>query len=103
VSSLDGVVKRLKSQKAPREMTAGELNKALDRVDAARCKNVDRFIEAGRGYETSSQIAKLDDPLAREANALSRERGELRNEIELRYGPGAPSRLPKGRFFGPRK
>lgn len=81
------------------EMTAGEINKALDKLDRASSILGDRFIEAGRGHEKPTETWKLDDPLAREFKKLSSERSALHNEMERRYGPGVPSRLPRG--FGP--
>jgi hypothetical protein len=89
-------------QKSPRDLTAREINRALDQIDAKRSKLTDRFIAQGRGSETADETWKKSDPLAREWQALGNRYGDLRNEIELRYGPRAPSRLPSGRGFGPR-
>ena len=86
--------------KNPIDMTAGEINKALDKLDKRSSANIAKLIEAGRGYELSSETMQLSDPLALEYQAISRERQKYQIEISLRYGPGAPSRLPKG--FGPR-
>lgn len=85
--------------KDPSEMTAGQINKALDRLEERSVKNTAKLLEAGRGYELSSEIQKLTDPLALEYQDILRKRLNLRFEIDRRYGPGAPSRLPKG--FGP--
>lgn len=82
-------------------MTAGEINKALDRVDKERSKLVDIFIAEGRGHERYSETAVKTDPLAMRSNRNVEEGRALRNEIARRYGPGAPSRLPRGRSFGP--
>ncbi len=87
--------------KSPSLMTAGEINKALDRIDAASSKLTSEFIAAGRGHERPSEYLKMNDPLANRAKELFNQRSALQMEKELRYGPGAPSRLPKG--FGPRK
>lgn len=88
------------SRKQPALMTAAEINRELDRLDRQRRRLTDEFIEAGRGRETASETQKLDDPLARRWNAITGRAYDLRNEITLRYGPDAPSRLP--RDFGPR-
>lgn len=87
--------------KAPAEMTAGEINKALDKLDAVSSRITDELIEAGRGYETYEETYRKTDPLAEKYKAASDARSTLRREVERRYGPGAPSRLPKG--FGPLK
>ena len=82
-------------------MAAAEINRELDRLDKQSSKTCDLMIAAGRGYETTEEIRKKDDPLAQTCKALWDRRSALRNEIELRYGPGAPSRLPRG--LGPRR
>lgn len=82
-------------------MSAGQINKALDRVDKAGRALVDDFIAAGRGHEKPSETRTKTDPLAQRHIQISDVRWTLRNEIERRYGPGAPSRLPTGRGFGP--
>lgn len=87
--------------KDPKDMTAGEINKALDRLNKEDSELMDQFIDAGRGHETASQILKMDDPLAKKYREIFHRRMGLRNEVERRYGPGAPHRLPKG--FGPIK
>lgn len=79
---------------------AGKINRALDALDRRASKNTDAFIAAGRGRERPSEYLEKDDPLSREALAIFRERSALQNEIERRYGPGAPRRLP-ARGFGP--
>lgn len=81
-------------------MTAGEINKTLDRLDTVRSKLNDEFIATGRGHETPAETMKMDDPLARRWKVHSNEASALRFEISRRYGPGAPSRLPP-RGFGP--
>jgi hypothetical protein len=91
-----------RAQKPAADLTAGEINRALDQIDAKRSRLTDRFIAQGRGNETADETWKKSDPLAREWQALGNRYGDLRNEIALRYGPGAPSRLPSGRGFGPR-
>ncbi len=92
-----------REKKDTRDMTAGEINRELDSLDKKRSKLNDEFIAAGRGHETVNETWKKDDPLALRYKEISNRHGDLRNEISARMGPGAPSRLPKGRFFGPRK
>jgi lysophospholipase L1-like esterase len=95
------------STKDPATMTAGEINKELDKIDRIDSGITERFINAGRGHERPSEIRNMIDPLALEHNALADRRRDLRFEIERRYGPGAPSRFPmdpKHRgFWKPRK
>jgi hypothetical protein len=79
-------------------MTAGQINKALDKLDVQSSKLTREMIDAGRGNERPSETFKLDDPLARRMKELHRKQTELRIEVERRAGPGM-SRLPKG--FGP--
>jgi hypothetical protein len=86
-------------KKSAAEMSAAEINKALDRLDVRQSKNTDRFIEAGRGHERPNEYLEKDDPLSREARDIWEQQSALRYEIERRYGPRAPSRLPRG--FGP--
>lgn len=82
-------------------MTAGEINKALDRLDAADSKLTEELIRTGRGRELRQTTLKASDPLALKVRAIYEQSSALRNEISRRYGPGEPSRLPKG--FGPVK
>jgi hypothetical protein len=90
-----------RNPKEPSEMTAGEINKALDKIDAESSKLTRQFIDAGRGHERPSEYLRMSDPLAMKAQELHKKRTALAIERDMRYGPGAPSRLPKG--FGPRK
>lgn len=89
--------------KSPDDMTAGELNKALDKVDAKLSALTQKFIDAGRGNERPSDWRDKTDPLSLEYKRLHSERSPLYIERDMRYGPGAPSRLPTGRGFGPRR
>ena len=89
--------------KDPATMTAGEINKALDKLDARRSINDQAFIDAGRGHERPTDSEHKTDPLSVESKAIYEARWPLVNEIMRRYGPGAPSRLPVGRGFGPIK
>lgn len=94
------------SEKDPRTMTAGEINRELDRLDKADRALGDEMIREGRGHERPSEYLKKDDPLSRKLQAIFDRSYKLRFEIEARYGPGAPSRLPirtGRRAFGPRK
>ncbi len=88
--------------KDPEFMTASEINKELDKLDARSSKNTDDFIAAGRGHERPSEYLRQADPLSMEARRISDRQSSLRIEIERRYGPRAPSRLPS-RGFGPRR
>ena len=89
--------------KAIEDMSPGEINRALDTLDKRRAKNTAAFIEAGRGHERPTDYAAKGDPLSVEARAIADRQNDLRREIARRYGPGAPSRLPRGRGFGPLK
>ena len=83
----------------PATMTARKINAELDKLSDARSLLNDAFIDAGRGDETTNQTLKKagpDDPLALAFKAVSDRQQALHIEIESRYGPGAPSRLPKG-------
>jgi hypothetical protein len=88
--------------KDPATMTAAQINAELDRLDVERGKANDTLIEAGRGSETAEETGRKPDPLAMRWRVISDRQYALRAEISRRYGPGAPSRLPKGRGFGPR-
>ncbi len=78
---------------------ASKINAMLDRLDRLSSRNGDAFIAAGRGHERPSDYEDKEDVLSRAAVAIFRARSVLRHEVERRYGPGAPSRLPRG--FGP--
>lgn len=90
--------------KDPRTMSAAGINKELDRLDAQRDDFADRMIAAGRGHETPHDYLDKSktDPLSREAQILHARHMSLRIEVEQRYGPNAPRRLPAGKRFGPR-
>jgi hypothetical protein len=90
------------SLKDPATMTAAEINKELDKLQGQSSVLGSAMIEAGRGHERPSEYLKMTDPLAMELRKNSDRRYALRVEIELRYGPNPPSRLPTGRGFGPR-
>lgn len=88
------------SKKDPADMSASAINRELDAIDKKRSALADRFIEAGRGHETATEIHKQSDPLSQDDKALSDRRTALQVEIHRRAGPGT-YRMPKG--FGPRK
>ncbi len=90
----------IKSKNAA-DMTAGQINQELDKIDAERSKLADQMIAEGRGNERPTDYQNKNDPLSAKLNAIANRRRELRIECELRYGPGTPSRLPPK--FGPRK
>jgi hypothetical protein len=90
------------NKKSPKIMTAGQINKCLDKLDAEISTICKDLIAAGRGRETINEIFKMTDPLSIRYKDLDRERFTYRMEVERRYGPGAPSRLPL-RGFGPIK
>lgn len=84
-------------------MRPREINAELDRLMEAANANVDDMIRAGRGDETFSRSSVLSDPLALERVRLAARCAALREEIDARYGPGAPARLPIERgAFAPR-
>lgn len=85
----------------PATLTAAQLNKELDKLDAESSKVNDALIEAGRGNETADETWEKEDSLSMRWRKIADRRMDLKNEISQRYGPGAPSRLPKG--FGPRR
>jgi hypothetical protein len=82
-------------------MSAAQINKLLDRIDQESSEITKEFIDSGRGYERSNDILKQTDPLSVRYRENWEKRMALRNEMERRYGPNTPSRLPKG--FGPIK
>ena len=79
-----------------RKMTAGQINKALDRNEKHSSELTDIFIREGRGLELPSETWLKSDALSMLFKELSDEHSVLHNEIQRRYGPGAPRRLPKG-------
>jgi hypothetical protein len=85
--------------KDPGGMGAAQINRELDRLDVAGSKITTELIAAGRGTEKILDTIKQADPVALRLRANLERTRALRNEIERRYGPGAPSRLPRG--FGP--
>ena len=84
------------SPKDPAELRAGEINKELDRIDALDRAAGQEMIRRGRGHERYTDWWDKPDPLSRAQRAISERRSALQREIDARYGPGAPSRLPRG-------
>ena len=81
----------------PATMTAGAINKELDKLSALHDVLGQRMIDAGRGHERPSEYLHKDDALSKEMRQLFDRRQDLTAEISRRYGPGAPSRLPTGK------
>ncbi len=98
---------RRTNPKDPAAMAGAQINRELDRLDASDSKLTREFIAAGRGHEKPWDTLKMTDPMAVRLRAAFARRTALRNEIERRYGPGAPHRLPRGfgaiRAINPRK
>ncbi len=93
-----------KAQKPTAQMTAAEINRELDKLSEHSEKITDKMIAAGRGSERPSDYLKKTDPLSVQARDVSQRISDLQDEIGLRYGPRAPSRLPiKRGFWGPRE
>ena len=84
------------TEKHPSEMTPGEINKRLDRHDKLGSALNHEMIAAGRGNERPSEYlhSSKTDPLSKKLQDHYKLHTALHNEIERRYGPGAPSRLP---------
>ena len=80
---------------------AAGINQALDKLDKEQSKLNGALIEAGFGHVRLQEIMKMDHPVAQQYAVVSGQIALLHEEIERRYGPGAPSRLPRG--FGPIK
>jgi hypothetical protein len=88
-------------QKDPAIMTAGQINRELDALDKQRSNANNFLIAVGRGDETFEETCCKTDPASLVFRAIVDRQSALRLEIGRRYGPGAPSRLPRG--FGPSK
>lgn len=95
-----GRVLGMGNPKAVGDMSASEINKAMDKLSELDSRLTTEMIEAGRGYERPSETFDKSDPLAMRMKELYSRRMALVNEIERRAGPGM-RRLPKG--FGPMK
>lgn len=91
------------SERDPATMTPGMLNRELDSLATRSELATDAMIEAGRGHWKHSDIvlaADGGDALCQRYVEIHKRQQALRAEIDARYGPGAPHRLPKG--FGRR-
>lgn len=94
------------STKDPATMTPAEINREKDKLSVASSELTDKFIEMGRGHWRQSDIraeAAKGDELSKQSVAITDRQQDLTVEIELRYGPNAPTRLPLRKGFGPRK
>lgn len=80
----------------PKTMTPAQINREIDKLGERDSVLGQKMIDAGRGYERPSEYLRMEDPLSRELRTVSDRRAALRLEIEMRYGPGAPRRLPPG-------
>jgi hypothetical protein len=92
---------KARKMKEPATMTAGEVNKELDRLRAESSQITQEFIAAGRGNERPSEYLKKTDPLSVRAKESADRMQAVRDEVRLRYGTDV-STLPTGRRFGPR-
>ncbi len=91
----------MKPPKSPAQMSAAEINRELDKLVAQDSVLGDEIIAAGLGGVPLFDLLEMDGPLAERQRSLVKRRRALDDEIEARYGPGAPSRLPRG--MGPIK
>lgn len=57
-------------EKNPAAMTAGEVNRELEKLSRESSANCRKFIEAGRGHETWETISRQTDPLALEEQRI---------------------------------
>lgn len=92
---------RVGNPKPVASMLASEINRALDKLEAEDSRLTGEMIAAGRGNERPSEYLQMNDPLSMRLRANWESKKELYRERDRRYGPGAPSRLPRG--FGPLK
>lgn len=83
-------------------MTAGQINKALGRLEKESSKVTAELLAAGRD-ERPSERRTMTDPLSVRDTQVSAQLRLLRDEVAARYGSGSAHRLPTGRGFGPRK
>ena len=94
------------STKDPATMTATAINKELDTLDAEDSRLNGLLIQQGWGRErhndTVARAKATGDATAVAYVENSDRRSSLHVEIHVRYGPGAPYRLP-AKGFKPRK
>jgi len=81
----------------PAAMTAGQINKELDKLDTQDSSVTDRLIAEGRGSETPSESRTKTDLLSIEQTRILDRRAELIDEIRARMGPDHPRRIPTGK------
>lgn len=93
------------STKDPETMTAREINVELDKLSEQDSRIAQEMIAQGRGHELYKETRLKTDPLSVHRQTIYLRISRLRDEINARYGPDAPSRLPTHQrgFFGPRK
>ncbi len=97
----EAAVRKILTREQIEGMGAAVINKALDTLDKEQSKLNGALIEAGFGHVMLQEIMRMDHPVAQQYAVVSSQIALLHEEIERRYGPGAPSRLPRG--FGPIK
>jgi len=97
----EAAVRKTMTREQIEGMGAAVINKALDTLDKEQSKLNGALIEAGFGHVRLQEIMRMDHPVAQQYAVVSGQIALLHEEIERRYGPGAPSRLPRG--FGPIK
>lgn len=85
----------------PATLSRAFINKELDWLDEVSSACTTELILAGRGTELPTETCQKTDALSRKACSIWDRQAALRAEMLRRYGPGAPSRLPRG--FGPIK
>jgi hypothetical protein len=87
-----------------KDMVPSAINAELDYLEKLDAQIGAALIAMGRGHDTpvdTRRRADEGDTYAVEATLVRDLIGDRHREIELRYGPNAPARLPRG--FGPRK
>jgi hypothetical protein len=86
----------------PAVMSWRQINTELDKLDRETSRITDELLAAGRGDEKPSETLRKTDPLSSRFQNTADRQARLRTEIETRYGPNAPHRLPSGRGYGAR-
>jgi hypothetical protein len=92
-ASLAGAKASAEARRA-RALTAGKINKALDRLDVKFSKANDMLLRAGRN-DRYSDLLKKTDPIALHVRYLNRKKNALMDEVARRSGPGY-YRIPRG-------
>lgn len=98
-------VRQNPGERQPARMTAGEINRELDKLEKESSALNAQLIDLGYGNHRYNDIAKLDHPVAKRYVTVTQREWALRQEIAIRFGPGHPSRLPTHRrgWYGPRE